>query len=71
MEWNENSYPPVCRGCAEDCRICEKRIRGIAVSTLRQMATRRKIKEQAILRLYRELEQIDVYMNTLLADERT
>ena len=60
MEWLEaDPLPAVCRQCKEDCYNCDHAGERWILSRTDELRVRRKMLEKAILRMQRQIAEID------------
>ena len=67
-ELGRNQFPKECWGCYENCYKCTRKIRSASVPVIRELMASKKLKQQAIARMQRDIGRIDEQLGKLLSE---
>ena len=67
MSWAETNSPR-CWGCYENCYSCTRKIGSASVPVIRDFVALKMLKQQAIVRMQRDIERIDEQLEKLLSE---
>ena len=67
-ELGRDQFPKECWGCYENCYKCTRKIKSASVPVIRELVATRKLKQQAITRMQRDIERIDKQLAALLSE---
>lgn len=67
-ELGRDQFPKECWGCYENCYKCTRKIRSASVPVIRELVASKKLKQQAIARMQRDIERIDEQLEKLLSE---
>ena len=67
-ELGRDQFPKECWGCYENCYKCTRKIRSASVPVIRELVASKKLKQQAIARMQRDIERIDEQLGKLLSE---
>lgn len=67
-ELGRNQFPKECWGCYENCYKCTRKIRSASVPVIRELVASKKLKQQAIARMQRDIGRIDEQLGKLLSE---
>ena len=58
-ELGRDQFPKECWGCYENCYSCTRKIGSASVPVIRDFVALKMLKQQAIVRMQRDVERID------------
>ena len=67
-ELGRDQFPKECWGCYENCYKCTRKIRSASVPVIRELVASKKLKQQAIARMQRDIGRIDEQLGKLLSE---